>query len=133
MTGDVAESHISQHGLVSLGARNEIDNACPAYEEDREKSIAFQLIILIIIQINMHSNRRQFFKKGGLGLTALAAIPLLAARHKPEGEVTAPRKISYELAIAGYTFARFNLEDSLKKIGRASCRERVLIIDVGES
>src|SRR5690625_6995154 len=76
MTGDVAESHISQHGLVSLGARNEIDNACPAYEEDREKSITFQLIILIIIQINMNSNRRQFFKKSGLGLTALATAPL---------------------------------------------------------
>jgi len=66
----------------------------------------------------MKSNRRQFFKKGGLGLTALAASPLLAARHKTEGEVTAPRKISYELAIAGYTFARFNMEDSLKMMQR---------------
>src|SRR5690625_7996156 len=66
----------------------------------------------------MNSNRRQFFKKGGLGLTALAASPLLAARHKTEGEVTAPRKISYELAIAGYTFARFDLEDSLKMMQR---------------
>jgi len=67
----------------------------------------------------MTSNRRTFFKKTGLGVTALAATPLLGKAIAPEKKAEfAPRKIPYELGMAGYTFVKFPLEDTLRMTQR---------------
>ncbi len=71
----------------------------------------------------MTTNRRSFFKKSGLGLTALATAPLLTSRPSSAKEkLSAPRKISYELGMAGYTFVKFPLEDALRMTQRVGIK-----------
>ncbi len=67
----------------------------------------------------MNTNRRTFFRKTGTGLTALAAVPLLTTSKNPCGKLlNPPRKITYELGMAGYTFVKFPLDDALKMTQR---------------
>ncbi|MBY5956881.1 sugar phosphate isomerase/epimerase [Membranicola marinus] len=67
----------------------------------------------------MKTNRRSFFKKSGTGLTALAAAPLLTtSKSSLEKLVKPPRKITYDLGMAGYTFVKFSLDDALKMTQR---------------
>lgn len=71
----------------------------------------------------MNSNRRQFFKKSGLGLTALATAPLLCTgKQVKEDTVKVPRKISYELGVAGYSYVKFSLDEALKMTQRVGIR-----------
>lgn len=67
----------------------------------------------------MKNNRREFFKKSGLSLTALAASPYLLsakpASNTPEEE---PRKTAYDIGMAGYTFVKFPLDEALKMTER---------------
>lgn len=61
------------------------------------------------------TTRRSFFKSAGIGMAATACTPALfnitAAAAETSG-VTAP----FKLGIAGYTFAKFKLEESLKMV-----------------
>lgn len=67
----------------------------------------------------MNTNRRTFFRKTGAGLTALAAAPLLTNANNPLGKLLSPpRKITYELGMAGYTFVKFSLDDALEMTQR---------------
>ncbi len=71
----------------------------------------------------MTTNRRSFFKKTGLGITALATTPLLGKASALENKIeSAPRKISYELGMAGYTFVKFPLEDALRMTQRVGIK-----------
>ncbi|MDD2599654.1 MAG: sugar phosphate isomerase/epimerase [Kiritimatiellae bacterium] len=59
------------------------------------------------------TTRRSFFKSAGLGIAATATAPALinlsAAAAESSGANT-----TFKLGIAGYTFAKFNLEEALK-------------------
>lgn len=66
----------------------------------------------------MTITRRNFIKTGGAGLLAAGAAPLFAT-----GSVYTPSpdsKVPFKLAIAGYTFAKFNLEQSLAMMKRVN-------------
>ncbi|WP_236979119.1 sugar phosphate isomerase/epimerase family protein [Membranihabitans maritimus] len=67
----------------------------------------------------MENNRRDFFKKSGWKITALAATPyLLPSQIASSKKPSQNRKISYELGMAGYTFVKFPLNDALEMTQR---------------
>ena len=71
----------------------------------------------------MKTDRRSFFKKSGLGVTAMAAAPLLTtSKFALDQFVSTPGKISYDLGMAGYTFVKFPLEDALKMTQRVGIK-----------
>src|SRR5690554_56519 len=71
----------------------------------------------------MKTNRRSFFMKTGLGVTALAATPFITRAKSTEEKTNAPvRKIAYELGMAGYTFVKFPLDDALRMTQRVGIK-----------
>ncbi len=65
----------------------------------------------------MHSTRRNFFKKSTLGAAAIAGAPLLASANqaisKPVRIDTTSKGDTFKFAVAGYTFHKFSLEQTL--------------------
>jgi len=67
----------------------------------------------------MNTNRRKFFKKSGLSLTALAASPyLLPSKMTHLSYNSIGKDMSYDLGMAGYTFVKFPLDDALNMTER---------------
>ena len=60
--------------------------------------------------------RRSFFRKSGLGLAATAAVPALLSVSARAQAPAAGGKDSFVVAMAGYTFVKFNLEAALEMI-----------------
>lgn len=67
-------------------------------------------------------NRRDFVKSTSLGL---AAWGLLGAASRTQAQET-KKNYSFKLGCAGYTFVKYNLEDSLKMMDRVNVRQMSL-------
>ena len=63
-------------------------------------------------------NRRQFLKLTGAGILAAGAAPVLGSSSYGPAEKTASASDSFTLGMAGYTFARFNVEETIKMMKR---------------
>jgi len=63
-------------------------------------------------------NRRQFLKLTGAGILAAGAAPVLGATAYSYAEKTSSASDSLTLGMAGYTFARFNVEETIKMMKR---------------
>jgi inosose dehydratase len=61
------------------------------------------------------SSRRSFLQKTALGLAGTVAVPLLgkSAAFQPVDENSSANAVSLPVGIAGYTFARFDLDKSI--------------------
>jgi len=63
-------------------------------------------------------NRRQFLKLTGAGILAAGAAPVLGSSSYGHVEKTTSASDSFTLGMAGYTFARFNVEETIKMMKR---------------
>jgi inosose dehydratase len=64
--------------------------------------------------------RRQFLKLTGASMIAAGAAPVLGSSvYRPEQETTTESD-SFTLGMAGYTFVRFNVEDTIKMMKRVA-------------
>src|SRR5690606_19786840 len=68
--------------------------------------------------------RRKFVQKGLLGIAAAGLAGRAFASVKPENEVRAnsAKGINFDLAIAGYSFVKFGLDDALAMMKRMDAR-----------
>ncbi len=62
--------------------------------------------------------RRQFLKLTGAGVLAAGAAPVLGSSAYRFAERKVPESDSFTLGMAGYTFARFNVEETIKMMKR---------------
>jgi inosose dehydratase len=63
-------------------------------------------------------SRRQFLKLTGTGILAAGVAPVLGSPVHRIAEKKASAADSFSLGMAGYTFARFNVEDTIKMMKR---------------
>ena len=63
-------------------------------------------------------NRRQFLKLTGAGILAAGAAPVLGSSAFNQAEKKSSASDSFTLGMAGYTFARFNVEETIKMMKR---------------
>jgi len=63
------------------------------------------------------TTRRAFFRNTGLGLAAAATAPAMITLTSAAAE-SSSAPATFKLGIAGYTFAKFKLEESLKMVQR---------------
>ncbi|MDR2037112.1 MAG: sugar phosphate isomerase/epimerase [Bacteroidales bacterium] len=69
------------------------------------------------------TTRRNFVKKAGAGLLAVGAAPMLFNNELLAGTTAAPSKEDlFKVSMAGYSFARFKLDESLKMMKRMDVR-----------
>ncbi len=72
----------------------------------------------IINFINMQKTRRNFLKKSVIGVAGSAILPLFG-KAASFGEISSlSEKGSLEIGVAGYTFAKFSLEQSISMMQR---------------
>ncbi|MDR1671897.1 MAG: sugar phosphate isomerase/epimerase [Bacteroidales bacterium] len=64
------------------------------------------------------TTRREFIKRAGVGLAAVGAAPTLFPEELHARPSTGFEKDIFKVSMAGYSFAKFNLEDSLKMMRR---------------
>ena len=63
-------------------------------------------------------SRRQFLKLTGTGILAAGAVPVLGSPVHTVAVKKVSAADSFSLGMAGYTFARFNVEDTIKMMKR---------------
>jgi len=66
--------------------------------------------------------RRSFFKETGLGLAAVTATPALFTTTAQAQQVAVAQDDPFVIAIAGYTFNNFNLDQSLEMMKKVDVR-----------
>jgi inosose dehydratase len=62
------------------------------------------------------TTRRSFFKAAGLGAAAIAGASASGCISSPIEGKTAKEETPFKLGIAGYTFAKFNIDETLKMV-----------------